>query len=123
MLKLIAVFVGGGVGSVLRYGLSVWIPRAAGSFPWATLMTNVMATLLLAFLVGRIGKGLSAPDQMWYLLLGMGLCGGFSTFSTFSMETFDLWRTGQMAGALIYATASMLACVGGIALLLRILDV
>lgn len=86
MLSWFAVFIGGGLGSLCRYGLTFLIPST--SFPGATLGANILACFILGFLVSYWNHQL-VPDT-WKLLLGTGFCGGFSTFSTFSKELVEL---------------------------------
>jgi CrcB protein len=103
MLRLIAVFVGGGLGSLCRYGLSQWLSSA--SFPWATLAANISACLVLGLVTGYSSR-YSWPSA-WKLLAATGFCGGFSTFSTFSSETFILAQEGLNWSALAYALLSL----------------
>lgn len=86
MFNLMAVFVGGGLGSVCRYLVGLCLPTA--NFPFSTLLANICACFILGYLAGYLLKN-SLSDQ-WKLLIGTGFCGGFSTFSTFSKETLDL---------------------------------
>ncbi len=112
MMVWLAVFLGGGIGSVLRFGVSrmvkLMVPDAM--FPWATLISNLLATALLAWLVLRLQ--LHQPGrEHWQALFAIGLCGGFSTMSTFSMENHQLLRDGQygfaVANVLITVTAGV----------------
>lgn len=112
MMVWLAVFLGGGIGSVLRFGVSrmvkLMVPDAV--FPWATLISNLLATALLAWLVLRLQ--LHQPGrEHWQALFAIGLCGGFSTMSTFSMENHQLLRDGlygfAMANVLITVTAGV----------------
>lgn len=112
MMVWLAVFLGGGIGSVLRFGVSrvvkLMVPDAV--FPWATLISNLLATALLAWLVLRLQ--LHQPGrEHWQALFAIGLCGGFSTMSTFSMENHQLLRDGQygfaVANVLITVTAGV----------------
>ncbi len=115
MTKLLAVFIGGGLGSVLRYALSLAIPtNKAHDFPWPTFTANVLASALLGVLLAWTLR--SPLDQRIRLFLMVGLCGGFSTFSTFSKEVFLLIERGTYFAALSYALASVVVCVLAIAI-------
>lgn len=110
MLNVIAVFLGGGLGSLCRYGLSQYIESS--SFPWATLAANALACLVLGLATGYSSRyGWNAP---WKLLAATGFCGGFSTFSTFSGEAFVLAEEGLPWTALGYVVISLV--IGIIAL-------
>lgn len=108
------VAVGGAAGSVLRYHAG----RAAGAlagegsaFPWATLAVNIVGSLLMGALVGWMAR--SAPGEAAAetarLLLGVGLLGGFTTFSAFSSELVAMLHRGQAGMAAGYAAASLVA--------------
>lgn len=102
MTKLLAVFLGGGLGSLLRYALSLAIgPRA---FPAATLAANVAGCFLIGCF-GSLGERF-AWSETTRLALVTGLCGGFTTFSTFSKESLALLEAGRPAAFALYAIAS-----------------
>lgn len=108
MSNYLYVFIGGGLGSVCRFGIghamSFWRP----SFPWATLLANVLACLVLGLLVGLSVKGkLGGPASV---LLMAGFCGGFSTFSTFTNDTIQMLAAGLWWKAVANILASMVAC-------------
>ena len=88
------VFIGGGLGSVLRFLFSKIIPFQTNAFPWATLLSNVLASLVLAYIVFQF-KGTEKWSGIQPLVL-VGICGGLSTFSTFSYENFQLLQQGQL---------------------------
>jgi fluoride exporter len=93
--SIFLVFLGGGIGSVLRFLLSKIIPFQANAFPWATLLSNVLASFILAFVVFQF-----KDSEKWsaiQALILIGFCGGLSTFSTFSYENFQLLQQGQLA--------------------------
>lgn len=100
------VFLGGGIGSLCRFGLSQVLPRIGHGFPWATLAANVLASAVLA--VALLFYDTKDLPNSFKALVMIGFCGGFSTFSTFGMELFDLWRNGQSLHAILYATSSLL---------------
>jgi fluoride exporter len=105
----LAVFLGGGAGSVVRYAISLLFLRAGlkDGFPWATLSANLIATAFLAWLILRYQ--VHAPGkELWRALLAIGFCGGFSTLSTFSYENFQLLRDGLIG----HAVANIAISVG-----------
>jgi CrcB protein len=112
------VFAGGGVGAVLRYEtgrlMTRWLgAQAVTAFPWATLTVNVAGSLAMGLLAGwlaRHGEG----GETYRLLIGVGLLGGFTTFSAFSLELMLLIERGQPALALLYAAVSVLAGLTGL---------
>ncbi len=110
------VAVGGGAGAVLRYQSGRLVTHLAGPnaiFPWPTLTVNVVGSLLMGLLAGwlaRYGEG----GEHWRLLLGVGVLGGFTTFSSFSLEMMLLVERGQAGLAVAYAAASIVAGLAGL---------
>ena len=107
MNNILYVFLGGGIGSVLRYLISkVVTSNFTHINVKGTLIANLLASLLLAFLIYFIHEK-QAMEIGWKLFLVTGLCGGFSTFSTFSYETYELFKLGMPAYALLNAVISI----------------
>ncbi len=106
----LAVFIGGGTGSVVRFAISHLFARLAlkSAFPWATLSANLLATALLAWLVMRYQLHLPGKETE-RALLAIGFCGGFSTLSTFSLENFQLLRDGLYGYAVLNIAISVVA--------------
>jgi CrcB protein len=102
------IAVGGGIGSVLRYGLESAVPSAPGSFPVATLVINLLGSLLLGALVVAVTE-VWRPHPLLRPALGTGLLGGFTTFSTLAVEV----RAAALPVAAAYLTATV---VGGLVL-------
>ena len=115
MNNLLLVFIGGGAGSAGRYLISLLISeRIRSFFPWGTLTINILSCLLLGFLTAWLTEKNDMNNIR--LLVGTGFCGGFSTFSAFTAETFDLFSRGQTFPALIYIGSSLFACLLAFAL-------
>lgn len=112
MVNFFWVGLGGAIGSMLRYGMSVWLARLAGFFPWATLATNFLGCWLLGFLAA--GLPLKSEDQWPKFLLMTGFCGGFTTFSTFSAEAVALVKSGNYFWAGLYALSSVVLGLLGV---------
>lgn len=105
MLKLLCIFVGGGLGSICRYSIGAYLIQASSNrLPWATFAANALGCLLIGLLMGYFER----THANWlYLLLVTGFCGGFTTFSTFSNECVQLLRQGLYTTALCYMTLSL----------------
>ncbi len=108
----IAIFIGGGIGSLMRYGVSRLLLAldVRGAFPWATLASNVIASAILAFALLRWQPHMQDRPAIG-AFIAVGICGGFSTFSTFSYENFLLIREGMPGWALVNIAVNVLACL------------
>ena len=107
-LRTTSILAGGAVGALARAGVGEALPHAAGTWPWATFSVNVLGALLLAWLTTRLTE-IAAPTRYWRPLLGTGVCGALTTFSTFQVETISLANDGHAAIAVGYAAASLAA--------------
>ena len=108
MQGFLLVAIGGAVGSMVRYGLSLWIgARAPVNWPWAVFTINVIGSALIGLLVGwTAGRDSHEP---WRLLLGVGVLGGFTTFSSYSLDTVQLIERNDVIGAALYSLGSVVA--------------
>ena len=104
------VGLGGAIGAMLRYAISL-IPYKGG-FPLLTFVTNILGALLIGFIVGYASKR-NVNDSLM-LFLKTGLCGGFTTFSTFSLEAYNLFADGSKILAVCYAVLSAVCCIIGV---------
>ncbi|PHN05573.1 fluoride efflux transporter CrcB [Flavilitoribacter nigricans] len=109
MLNFLFVFIGGGLGSMCRYGIARGMAHYKLNFPLATFTANVLACIILGYLISlKSGDQVSGNTQ---LLIMTGFCGGFSTFSTFTAETHLLFQEGAYGQGLFYVGASLVVCL------------
>tara|TARA_B100001179_G_scaffold188794_1_gene145131 strand:- start:423 stop:815 length:393 start_codon:yes stop_codon:yes gene_type:complete len=113
MTASLGVALGGAIGAVARYNLgramTAWLGvPAVSAFPWATLAANAIGSLAMGVLAGSLARGLGGlyADPL-RLIVGVGLLGGFTTFSAFSLETWLMVERGQLAFALLYVVLSV----------------
>lgn len=122
MFKAGMVFLGGGLGSLARYGIagffSLFSARLKFNFPLATLSSNVLSCTLLAITISLISSRTDLSPT-WRILIVTGFCGGFSTFSAFSYETVELLRSGYLFSAVANILISVSVCFALIYLILQ----
>ena len=107
----ISVALGGALGAVCRYWVSVSLLSVSGyKFPFATLSVNVIGSLLMGILYVLIVEKCGLPDQTRNILM-VGFLGAFTTFSTFSLDAISLWQNGGQLMALIYVFATVALCL------------
>ncbi|WP_165056150.1 MULTISPECIES: fluoride efflux transporter CrcB [unclassified Adlercreutzia] len=117
LVNCLFVGMGGFVGAVCRY-LMGFLPvggASASGFPLVTFAVNVLGALAIGLIAATFAKNVSMNPQL-LLFLKVGVCGGFTTFSTFSLETLQLLEQGNWAMAAFYAGASVIACLAACAL-------
>jgi CrcB protein len=111
MKAAVLIFIGGGLGSVVRFLLGRWVSGLHHlNFPLGTLVVNVVACFLLGLIVGFADhKQVMSADMR--IFWAIGFCGGFSTFSTFSYETLQLLHQPAVASGVLYVVASIVMCL------------
>jgi CrcB protein len=103
------VFIGGGLGSLARFGLSIVLQNyKPQNFPVATLMANLISCIIIALAVGLFAEKIQSSELKAFIV--MGFCGGFSTFSTFSNESIELVKSGNYAIAIANVLISIILC-------------
>jgi len=102
------VFLGGGFGSLCRFGIGTLVHPGEGKFPWATLIANGLACFILGIIMGLHLSGQMTDQRR--LLLGTGFCGGLSTFSTFIAESWGLYQNGQTGAIAVNVLLSLALC-------------
>ncbi len=120
MLNVLLVAIGGAIGSVLRYLVGVWTMRQYGSnFPWGTLTVNIVGSFAIGILTEMIARRFNASMEIRVFLV-TGILGGFTTWSSFSLDTIVLYERGAFGLAAAYvigsAVASFAAVFAGLAL-------
>ncbi len=115
MIKtIILVGLGGAIGSVLRY-LSGWFASKyfQGSFPISTLVINILGSLLIGVFIGILAKYYPENHPLKFLLI-IGFCGGFTTFSSFVVENYNLFQNQQQLSAYIYIITSVILTISAV---------
>ncbi|MCX5146886.1 CrcB family protein [Streptomyces sp. NBC_00320] len=112
---LTAIAAGGALGSSARYGAALLWPAGPGGFPWATFWANVIGCALIGVLMVLISEGgRSAPHPLVRPFLGVGVLGGFTTFSTYAVDFSRLLEEGEPGTALAYAGLTVVAALGAV---------
>ena len=101
MKQLLMVFIGGGLGSVARYYLSLKFNNFEGALPYGTMLANILGSLIIGLIFGLAAK-YGSFNENYSLLLATGFCGGFTTFSTFAYENHLYLKNGDYFGMLPY---------------------
>ena len=117
--EIAAIFAGGCAGAVARALLGEALPADPGEWPWATFAANIAGAFLLGWLVTRLQERLP-PSAYRRPLLGTGLCGALTTFSTMQIELLDMLDAGYVGLAIAYAAVSLAAGVGAVALVTNV---
>ena len=107
MLNILAVGAGGFVGSVLRYLMGLFHVSEAMIFPVKTFIINIIGCLAIGLIAASAIRNIEMSPQM-ILFLKVGICGGFTTFSTFALETSDLIKAGHVGAAFLYVALSVI---------------
>ena len=113
--NIIAVGAGSFIGGIARYLVSLAMKGISKGFPWATILVNLLGCLIIGLLWGFLSRNASESTS-WGLFLTVGLCGGFTTFSTFSKEALTMLQTGQIWGFASYIALSILAGIALVAI-------
>jgi CrcB protein len=118
----LAVMAGGALGSLARYGLATAVGRALGQgFPWGTVLINIIGSFVIGWFGGLTGPAGRLPvPEVTRAFVMIGVCGGFTTFSSFSLQTMELLRSGYGGRAIANVVASVALCLVATLLGLRL---
>ncbi|RCW85607.1 fluoride efflux transporter CrcB [Phyllobacterium bourgognense] len=114
MNAILLVASGGAIGSVARYLVGVGMARAFGvAFPYGTLAVNVIGGFLMGLFIELLARRFEGSPEL-RLFIAVGILGGFTTFSSFSLDVAVLWQRGELAIALFYMLASVILSIGAL---------
>lgn len=115
MLNVLYVAIGGAFGSVMRYLIGMFIGRHVGNeFPYSTLIINISGSVLMGLLVGWLGRVLPSNAGDLRLLLAIGILGGYTTFSSFSLDAITLFEEGKITAMAGYIVLSVTLSLAGL---------
>lgn len=117
LVTCLIIMLGGALGTLARYLLSLWALPISRDLPWGTILINVSGSFLIGlFGTLTLASGRFPVSENLRLFVMIGICGGFTTFSSFSLQTLDLLRSGAVIRASINITLSVVLCVAAVAL-------
>ncbi len=115
-MGFLIVFFGGGIGAALRHGVNLITPRLLGTaFPYATIFENFSGSLAMGLLAGYFAFRSGETAQAWRLFLTTGILGGYTTFSTYSLDSMLLYERGEFGLAALYVIGSVVLSLAGVA--------
>lgn len=115
MQAFLLVGAGGAIGAMARHGFVILVARFwQGTFPLAILLVNIMGAVVMGITIGLLARFLPAWQEEARLFLAVGVLGGFTTFSSFSLDTIILIERGEMAQAALYVALSVVVCLAGL---------
>ena len=115
MNAFLLVGAGGAIGAMGRYGLGILVGRVwSSSFPLGTLLANIIGSIAMGLLIGLMARFLPPGQSELRLFAAVGLLGGFTTFSSFSLDTILLIERGDLAHAALYIALSVVVCLIGL---------
>ena len=116
MVETLAVAVGGAIGSVARYWIAVLAAPISRELPWGTMLINIAGSLAIGlFGTLTLSHGRHAVPEIGRVFFMVGVCGGFTTFSSFSLQTLALLRMGEIDRALLHIGLSVVLCLAAVA--------
>jgi CrcB protein len=113
MKALLLVFIGGGLGSTLRYGVGKYLNSTPDGFPYGTFAANIIGSLLIGIILGMAAKNNNISENTM-LFLATGFCGGFTTFSTFAYENHEFLKSGDFGLFAVYTIGSFAVGFGAV---------
>lgn len=113
----LVVIIGGAIGTFLRYAVSILALPISRDLPWGTIIINITGSFVIGFFgTLTLASGRYPVSENLRLFVMVGLCGGYTTFSAFSLQTLDLMRAGATMRAALNIALSVLLCIGAVAL-------